>query len=48
MGLASITVWISNRCQDAADVLRSVIEASGAHIETGEWPFDEAIIMLTL
>ncbi|WP_245444099.1 3-hydroxyacyl-CoA dehydrogenase [Microvirga sp. KLBC 81] len=47
LDLTGVRVWISNRHQDAADVLRSVIEAAGAHIETGERPSDDAIIMLT-
>ncbi len=44
--LASLRVWISNRHQDAADTLRSIIEAAGAHVETGERPSDRAVIML--
>ncbi|MXQ10642.1 3-hydroxyacyl-CoA dehydrogenase [Microvirga makkahensis] len=45
--LTSVRVWISNRHPDAADALRSVVEATGARMETGERPSDEAIIMLT-
>ncbi|HZH09615.1 MAG TPA: 3-hydroxyacyl-CoA dehydrogenase [Microvirga sp.] len=45
--LTGLRVWISNRHPDAADVLRGAIGTTGAHLETGGRPSDEAIIMLT-
>jgi 3-hydroxybutyryl-CoA dehydrogenase len=42
-----VRIWISNRHHDAANLLRSAIEATGAFIETGERPSERSVIMLT-
>jgi len=44
---AGVRVWISSRHPDAADALRDVIGATGALLETGERPSNQALIMLT-
>lgn len=47
LDLTDLRAWVSNRHQDSADALRDVLEATGAHVETGERPSDQAIILLT-
>nr|WP_091136420.1 3-hydroxyacyl-CoA dehydrogenase [Microvirga guangxiensis] len=45
--LKSLKIWIGNRHRGASDALRDIVAATGARIETGSRPSDEAIIMLT-
>jgi 3-hydroxybutyryl-CoA dehydrogenase len=45
--LTDIKIWISNRHQEAANLLRGAVEATGAYIETSERPSERSVIMLT-